>query len=111
MKLGSRATCPVTGAKGFVTRFVGTTAICRADDGTTFRVNSTKRPNKGQAKPCHIYVHGIAQVFNGVTVPGSAGRLATITDPDPLWHGCDVSRDEGTIVVLRGEAVETEARA
>lgn len=100
MKLGSRTTCPVTGAKGYVTRFVGVVAICRADDGTTFKVDKSQRTTRGQSKDCLIRIEGIDTVFNGKTVPRSAGKRAVIVDDDPIWKGCEVTSYDATIVRL-----------
>ena len=108
MKLGSRRTDPITGAKGYVTRFVGEMALCRADDGTMFRLPLDAKKRKAAARQrhyasefhpqrCLIKVIGETTVFVGETIPSEHGLKAIIKDDDPIWHDCPVDEDEAII--------------
>lgn len=97
MKLGSTRIDPLTGARGFVTRFIGDWAICRADDGSTFRVSLVKQPAKREPIRCLVRIHGVAKPFLGIFLrPG----VARITQRDAVWYGCEVDSHEAELTAI-----------
>lgn len=104
MKLGSKTTDPLTGVSGFVTRFVGQWAICRAEDGSTFRVQAVKPPKPLPPRPerttCLIRIHGVAAPLVGVVVAKAPILRARVTQKHPVWYGCEVTKADAEITLL-----------
>lgn len=88
----------------WVCRFIGTTAICRADDGSTFRrENGPAKPRQKSAR-CLIRIHGVATPFSGVVVPDKRWLRAKVTQNHPIWRGCEVDERSAEITLLGATA-------
>lgn len=98
MKLGSQRRDPKTCQRGMIFRFVGQYAYCRTAEGRVFRLAPGRRTVKPHvSRPCQITIRGLGTVLAGVTI---ADRVARVTSPDPIWHGCEITRNDAIITIL-----------
>ena len=88
LKLGQAVRDPLTGARGEVVRFIGETAICRAYNGTNFRLVGRGKYRKKKLE-CRILEFPTWLACERVT-----NSRIKITAPDPVWEGCTLSTSE-----------------
>ena len=93
MRIGESCICSVTGATGFVTKFIGSQPIGRAPDGTLFKALSPR--GRKADKRCLIRVVDAGEVLSGWL---AAERLANdkflVVDDDLNWHGAELCRGD-----------------
>lgn len=99
LKLGSTGECPITGAIGFLTKFIGGVPIYRAADGTLFKGQSRLVGRAGRpaaaGKRCRIRIKGVpGEWLEGVMV---TKRTARVLSADRVWHGAVVSANDAEI--------------
>ena len=84
-------------------RFAGRFAYCRTDAGRVFRLDVAPerkyvpRIKPHVPQPCEITIRELGIVLAGVTI---GQRAARVTSPDPVWHGCEITRNDAQITVL-----------
>src|SRR5262245_30000852 len=90
IKLGSYIIDPLTKATGWVTRFIGPYAICKADDHSTFKVLvATAKRARRPPKPIEVMVRVLdaGEILSPWMRAEKHGKRFVVVDEHPNWHG------------------------